>query len=465
MKITNLVLSLTLAGLCFNQASAQGIKHPAPAASRSIGDSALDSRPENFQAARNLSDSMVNYATALDQSILAPTAGSSQPDYDNYVGCSESVGCETGSCGAGLGTSVCGTGSSMGWFSAETLLWFGKKTYSPALVNTNDFGVFPENGVAGTQTVYGGNNGIDFGLIPGFRLSAGVYLDDCQKVGVGGRGYGLFPKKSTYARASDGSGNPDNPSIGVPFYNLFLNREDSLLVAYQDGGGPDRAGLVRARSDLDMYGADGSLYLLLSRSEGHRMDLLGGYTYNILRNSIGIETITQDFRFPSTGNVTTTNDLFETENVFNGGHLGVLSSVVRSRVSLSTLAKISFGNMRQTSTIRGYSIVQDALLNQNAFGAGILTQPSNIGVSSRNNFGFIPELGLKLGLCARENIQFTVGYTMMMWSGVALAGEQIDSAVDPTQLIIQNAGTRPTPLFKESTFWMQGVDLGMTVAF
>ncbi len=457
MKIRNLVLSLTLAGLCFNQASAQGTYFPS-AASRSIGDSVGDSRPEDFQAARNLSDDMVNYAASYDQSVLDTTGYPTQA----YGG----SGCTSGACVAdseSCGTALCGSG--LGWFSAESLLWFSKKPYAPPLVNTNDFGVFPDNGVAGTQTVYGGGNGIDFGLIPGFRISGGFYLDDCQKLGIGGRGYGILSKKSTYARASDGSGNPNNPSIGLPFYNLFLNQEDSYLVAYQDNLGPDTAGVVRARSDLDMYGADGSLYMLLSRSEGHRMDLLGGYTFNILRNSIGVESVTNSFRLPSTGNVTTTSDLFSTENVFHGGHLGVQSSVVRSRISFSTLLKVAFGNMRQSGAVSGFSTVTDAQSNTAVLGAGILTQPSNIGTYSRDTFGFIPELGIKLGVCARENVQLTVGYTMMMWSGVALAGDQIDNAVDPTQLVLINAGTRPTPLFKESTFWMQGVDLGMNILF
>lgn len=458
MKIRNLVLSLTLAGMCFNQASAQGT-FPPTAASRSIGDSGGDSRPESFQAARNLSDNSVNYAASYDQSVLDSTSYQAEAygDAEYYDG---GYGAELGSCD----NSRCSSG--LGWFSSESLLWFNKRNYAPPLVNTNDFGVFPNSGAAGTQTAFGGGNGIDFDLIPGFRISGGLYLDDCQKFAIGGRGYGIIPQKSTYDRGSDGSGSPDNPSIGLPFYNLSLNQEDSYLVAYQDNLGPDTSGVVRARSDLDMYGADGSLYMLLSRSGSHRMDLLGGYSFNILKNSVGVDTQVNSFRFPSAGNSTTTNDLFATKNVFNGGHLGIQSTASHSRLSFSTLLKVAFGNMRQTSSVSGFSTVTDSLNNTTGLSAGILTQPSNIGTYSRDRFGFIPELGIKLGLNARENVQFTLGYSMMMWSGVVLAGDQIDNAVDPTQLVFPNAsGTRPNSMFKETTFWMQGVDLGVNILF
>ncbi len=465
MKITNLVLSLALAGLCLNQASAQGIRTPSGSASRSIGDSSTDLRPTQFQAARSLSDRSVGYATANqqadhEQSVLSYGSDSSYGDYQGqteyYEEPTQSYQA-SGSYGESYGA-VSANRHPQVWFNSESLVWFTKNMATPALVNNSDFGVLPTTGAPGVQTMFGGGDGIDYGFVPGFRISGGMYLGPDQKVGIGGRGYGLLNASESYSRRSDGTGGAANPSLGLPFYNLFTNREDAFLVAYRDGVPPDIDGTVHARSDLDMYGADGSLYFLMARSDSMRMDLLGGYTFNILKSSVGVDSISRVASFPAVTQIT--NDLFETKNVFNGGHVGVLSSVNRSRVSFSTLAKVAFGSMQQTGSIRGYSSVDGTVL-----GAGILTQPSNIGNYSRDSFAFIPELGVKLGLAATENVQFTLGYTMMMWSGVALAGDQIDNVVDPTQLILPNAGTRPNPLFVEDTFWMQGVDLGMTFAF
>jgi hypothetical protein len=52
-----------------------------------------------------------------------------------------------------------------------------------------------------------------------------------------------------------------------------------------------------------------------------------------------------------------------------------------------------------------------------------------------------------------------------MWSGVAMAGDQIDNVIDPTQLVLPNAGTRPNAMLNENAFWMQGIDLGLNFAF
>lgn len=449
MKISKLVLSLAFAGLCLNQAAAQGVPYPNNStASRSFDGSPASVRPVAFNATRNLSDHSVDSAAAQDESTL--TQGSDKVDQPSYAPAAryDTGGYASRSYASGHGMNC----SPQVWFESETLLWFTKNVASPALVNTSGVGVLPVTGGAGVQSVFGGGDGIDYGLTPGFRFSGGMYVGPEQKVGIGGRGYGLLSPSEKYALASDGSGTAGNPAIGIPFYDTFNNQENAYLVA--DGTPPATTGIVTARSDLDMYGADGSLYLLLTRSDSMRMDLLGGYTYNLLKNSVSVES--DSTRVPTHF---TTNDLFATENTFNGGHLGVLSSVNRSRISFSTLAKIAFGGMHQSGSIRGFSTVDGTTL-----GAGILTQPSNIGEYSRDRFAFIPELGIKLGFAARQNVQFTVGYTMMMWSGVALAGSSIDNAIDPTQLIL-GIGTRPNPILSNDTFWMQGIDLGMNFSF
>ncbi len=459
MKISNLVMSLALAGLCLQQASAQGIAHPTgtqntrTVGSAATGNSSALSRPVQFQASRRLSDDSVGYAAAQEDS--APPSGAGTYEQSNTVGDS-SISNYMGSYSqpADYGYSSYGQYDDRGyygssgrspqvWFNSETLLWFSKNASSPALINTSAANVLPLTGNPGVTTQFGGGDGIDYGLSPGFRFSGGMYFGPDQKVGIGGRGYGLINENKSYSKASDGSGVGDNGSIGIPFYNSTLNQEDAYLVS--TGVLPVLAGSVTARSDLDMYGADGSLYLLLTRSDAMRMDLLGGYTYNRLENSIAIQTT-------GAAPLTFTNDLFETKNIFNGGHLGVLSSVNHNRVSFSTLAKVAFGNMHQSGSTRGSSTL--------APDTGILAMPSNSGDFARDTFTFLPELGVKLGFSARENVQFTVGYTMMMWSDVALAGSQIDSVVD-----VNPARTRPQALFATDTFWMQGVDLGMTLAF
>ncbi len=312
------------------------------------------------------------------------------------------------------------------------------------------------------MTEVGGGDGIPTGLITGYSLSGGMYLDQCQKIGVGGRVFGIFQNVQSETRTSDGS-----TSLGIPFFNNdpLVAGEDAYLVAY-NAGVPVSSGTVTARADLNMIGAEASGFFLLGRSSDHRVDLVSGYTYNKLKDSMSLVTVTRD-EFTGNlipdGTVFTTNDLFATENNFHGAHLGMLSSVVHKRISLSTLAKVSFGSMNQAVSIRGFT--DRSVFNPASFPGGILTQQSNITEFNRNTFAFIPEMKLKLGYGLSENIQLSVGYSFMYWSSVALAGNQIDRTVDITQAMGGAASNRPAFNFEDSGYWMHGVDLGLTMTY
>ncbi len=462
MKMKNVLLSLSLAGLCLHQASAQSPTHGTGAATRSIGDDSVenvdpDQMPDPF---RTRDSRLISRASIMDYEMLAPTAAAYQSA--NHSDTSLLSGaCSTGDCGSFA--SPCGTtGGIKTWFSAESLLWFSQGRRSPALATTSAQGVLPVEGNAGVTTEFGGPDGIESGLLPGFRLAGGMYLGDCEKVAIGGRVFGIFSDDQQFNAVSDGT-----TSLGVPFFNVAGQPDpisDAFLVGFTNGGGaPVSIGELSARSDLDMVSAEASIYWLLGRSTDHRIDLVSGYTFSKLKNSIGLNTASTNLFTGDTipdGTLFRTEDLFATENTFNGAHLGVLSTVTRSRVSFSTLTKISFGNMRQSSAISG-STFQDDGVAPVTFAGGIFAQQSNIGEVTRDSFAFIPELGLKLGYSVRENVQLTVGYTFMMYSSVAMAGDQMDQVVDLTQ-IGGAAGLRPAPSFQDTSFWLQGVDLGLS---
>lgn len=439
--------------------------HGSGASARHIGDDSAetveaDLRPEQF---RTNNARLVSQASIMDYEMLAPTAASYQSEYDTSA--SQYGGdCSTGACNS-IAPSCSTAKGSKNWFSAESLLWFAQGRRAPALATTSNQGVLPVAGQTGVTTAFGGEDGIESGLLPGYRVSGGMYLGDCDKIGVGGRVFGIFSDDQQFNAVSDGS-----TSLGVPFFNIAGQPNpfnDAFLVGFTTGGGaPVSIGELSARSDLDMISAEASIYWLLGRSDDHRIDLVSGYTFSKLKNSIGLNTTSTNLFTGDTipdGTVFVTEDLFATENVFNGGHLGVLSTVTRSRVSLSTLAKISFGNMRQSSTVTG-STLQDDGVTPATFAGGIFAQQSNIGEITRDSFAFIPELGLKLGYNFRDNVQMTVGYTFMMYSSVAMAGDQIDQVVDLTQ-IGGAAGVRPAPSFQDTSFWLQGVDLGLSWSY
>jgi hypothetical protein len=463
MKLTKLLLVMALAGSSLNQASAQTsypTSAPVPAARhigdgvKSVGDTnryvemPSDNRPAAFKPKATL----VSESQMQDFTMIAPTVS------NDYGGTSYYSSGAYPSSALAYG---CGDSRSEWWINMDALVWFGQKRSTPPLITTASQGVLPVSGNPQVTNLFGGGDGLKSGVLPGFRLSGGKYIDSCQKIAIGGQVFGIFQSSQTKTAASDGS-----TSIGIPFYNDTLNVEDAYLVAFNDGN-PQFEGSVTGRADLNMLGAEASGYFLLGRSGNHRIDLVSGYTYNNLRDSVSLVSTSVDRAVGNgipDGTITSTNDLFANKNEFHGAHLGMLSSVVHQRITLSTLAKVSFGNMHQTASVRGSS--EQSFNNVgNTYAGGILTQQSNITEFSRNAFAFIPQMNLKLGYALSECLQFNVGYSFMYWSNVGMAGNQIDHTVNITQALGGAVANRPAFNFQESGYWMQGVDIGLTMTY
>jgi hypothetical protein len=468
MKMTRLLLSLSIAATGPMTALAQPNQHfSAGAAVRSLADidegELLEDEAMEGDSSNRYSNPALTVAAPLDFQMLAPTvvttAAVSSPEYYGNSGVPSMSGWS--SC-APAGAWDRGCGASRGWFSAETLLWFAADRYAPPLVMTAGAGINPLDG----DVAFGDT--FSSGVIPGFRVSGGMYLDSCQKFGVGARAFGTFNDTSRYSIASeDGS-----TSIGIPFFNPLLLPNpgpDAFLVAGQlPGGDQISGGIFTGSESFSMVGAEASAYILLSRGMSHRFDLVAGYTYNQLRNSLITEILSENVLTGDPivdGTVFGFEDRFATENQFSGAHLGVLSSVVRKRVSLSTLAKVSFGNMRSRTAIngRGVTVVPgaDPVDPPDIFvGDGFFGRGSNIGVYQSDRFAFLPEVGIKLGYAVRPNLELTFGYTLLMWSSVALAGDQIDTVID-------SSGVSGRPTFRNvtSAYWMQSIDMGMNWTF
>ncbi len=176
------------------------------------------------------------------------------------------------------------------WFGAETLLWWGQKRDVPPLLTTAAAGVLPVAGNQGVTTVVGGaDNGLDSGLMPGYRLSGGMYFGCEKRVGISGRVFGLYRSSDTTSVTNDGS----TQSIGLPFFNTLISQPDAYLVAFNNGQ-PIASGTASITNKLDLIAAEPSLRFLVSGSRDHQIDLLGGYTYLRLKDSLGINSTSTD---------------------------------------------------------------------------------------------------------------------------------------------------------------------------
>jgi hypothetical protein len=101
-----------------------------------------------------------------------------------------------------------------------------------------------------------------------------------------------------------------------------------------------------------------------------------------------------------------------------------------------------------------------------------LALPSNSGPQSDEAFAVLPQLGANLQWQFGEHLSLTCGYTCLVLSSVVRAGEQIDRTIDPSQLSPlltggggQGPATRPQDPFLHTTFWAQGVNLGVQVTY
>ena len=108
------------------------------------------------------------------------------------------------------------------------------------------------------------------------------------------------------------------------------------------------------------------------------------------------------------------------------------------------------------------------------FPGGIYTQRSNIGTSTRTRFAVVSEAQANAGIRFGAISAFA-GYSILYVSSVARPGNQIDPFINPNQseAILQTAGppgvgagpASPARSVNASSFWAQGISLGMELRF
>jgi len=157
------------------------------------------------------------------------------------------------------------------------------------------------------------------------------------------------------------------------------------------------------------------------------------------------------------------DDRFRTENEFHGGELGVVSEIRRGRWSVQGIAKLALGTNRETVDITGSTITTVPNQAPMVTPGGLLTQPTNIGHYARNVFAVVPETDIAVRYQVTQRLRASVGYSLIYWDKVVRPGDQIDLVVNQTQIgnnpLIGPA--RPQFFFHDSSFWVQGITLGL----
>jgi hypothetical protein len=369
-------------------------------------------------------------------------------------------------------------GGLMFWFDAEYLRWYVKKMAQPLLLtsgNANDF-LF---GVAGTvpgalgspSTIpvlgqFSGANGHN-----GLRLTAGVWLDPEQVLGVQGSYFWLDQQKPSFSISGDGSTN--SALIVRPFFNTATNMEDAdpVLVPTVTSGG------ITISNYRTMMGADANLVYnyLTSSITGMRFAFLVGARFLALDEKVLIDSVVNQLPdvLGDLGPTTTTSENFTTYNRFYGAQVGGQFEYMLGPVYVEFIGKVALGGNNQVIKITGMTTQvnpPDPVLNLPpvvASNTGLLVQPGNSGVHSRNVFSVVPEGRFTMGYIFNENVMFKASYDCIIWNQVARAGDYIDRRVN-IQPLGDNVPVQPVSpqfTFHTSNFWVMGVSLGLEFSF
>jgi hypothetical protein len=236
-----------------------------------------------------------------------------------------------------------------------------------------------------------------------------------------------------------------------------------------------------------LWGAEGNAVVNLYGDGTWGFRLLGGVRYLDLDERLQVARFSNDFGGllcspanpnPPLGNAepagsTLANaDSFHTRDQFSGGQLGATAQVwMGGGLSVQARALVALGTTHQTIDVGGTTTQTTPGQGPVAFPGGALAVPSNSGHFGRDAFSVIPEGEVRVNYQVSERLCIFAGYDFLYWGNVVRPGNQVNLSVDERAIPIAcpfTPGFRATlspPSFNESSFWAQGVSLGVELHF
>ena len=357
------------------------------------------------------------------------------------------------------------------WVDAGYVFWTTSGMNVPPLVTSAPVGT--PRAIAGalgqpTTTILYPTKQINNQFRSGFYLNAGIWLDECQTIGIEGNFFYLGDSNNRFTAGSDGS-----QVLTRPFFNTNLNRPDTQLVSFPDTQLVSTpgilAGSVTVNSNTSLIGGGANFVKNLCCGPCGRFDLLLGYSYLGLSDEINIrEDLTS---LPGQTNVVPgtrfiVNDNFRTTNDFHGVNIGFATERRYSHWYVGVRAGVALGVNHQVVEIDGFTTITPPGGPTQTFAGGLLTQPSNIGRYTRDEFAVMPWVGAKLGCQITPRLRTYIGYDFMYLNNVVRAGDQIDLRVDPNQIPTFSGANRtpgqfPAFQFRETGLTVQGIRVGL----
>jgi hypothetical protein len=284
---------------------------------------------------------------------------------------------------------------------------------------------------------------------PGLQARVGYWFDDAQTSGVEA---GLIFLGGLSERFVGSSG-PGGVVLARPIVGPDGLNAGSPVTGLAPGG-------ITASADTRVIGGDVNYRRALRCGECCRVDLVAGYRYLHLGDTVDVWTATtQRIPIPPEATIQVlSHDSFRTRNHFHGPQVGLVTGCrLASGLTLELTTKVAMGvTVSEADTVGTTQFAGPAVTA--AVPSGLLVMPSNTLSDSTSSFAVVPEAGLKVGYCLTDCLKVNAGYTFLYWSEVRRASEQIDLTVNP-------AAGRPAFRNDTSDVWLQGWTLGVELRY
>jgi hypothetical protein len=346
------------------------------------------------------------------------------------------------------------------WGGVDGLLWWTKSAPLPIPVVTTgpaSQGASAGNlGMPGTVSL---NGRLHPDFSGGARLFLGGWFGPDHVLGLDGSLFYLGRQSGGFSvldRTGTGNFVINEPLIGAPFIT-------------QVSAPGSATGGVAVGDTSRFWGGDVNLLYNLYRGNGWTVNLLGGYrfleldeTLTIASNSTVLSTVTFTDGQNNTlvtappGSAIAVIDRFGVRNEFNGGQIGANFQYLWGRWSVDGVAKLGIGATHEVISINGVTNVYPV----NDFPvplAGGNFANVQMGRYARDRFALAPEAQLKVGYQLLPSLRGQVGYDFLYLSNVVRPGNQIDNVYDGV--------TRPAVPWNTSSYWGQGLTLSVQFSY
>lgn len=355
------------------------------------------------------------------------------------------------------------------WIEAEYLLWTMKE--SPKIVPLVTTGPIVPNlspvlDTPGTSIVLGDHR-IKGKSRSGAKFTIGSWLMPEPQFGI--EFSYLFLAKKTDHHSVSSSGLLGSPFLAIPFFNVVTDTESSTRLALPGSF----AGDPKLKVSNDMQGAEVNSLLNVCSDCCWSVNVITGFRYWNFNESMTFTTDSPSINPPA--DVFQTKDKFKVENQFYGGQIGLEALYCWNCFYIKGKGKIACGVVDEKLKISGELLTNDfnGFATPELFPAGYFGLPTNNGSYRKNHFAYLPEIDLAIGYNITNCLSIEVGYNLLYLSHLMRATNQIDREINPSQVpgITGDPSTEvigersPRALKKTTSFWAQGVTVGLNYFF